>query len=86
MAETRTAPRLEGVREQIREPLRALVERLETALGDNLKSVSVVGSSLTQDFEPKLSDINTVVLLDADDIPALDAVERLTTIVDGLEL
>jgi hypothetical protein len=74
---THTVPRLDNIRESIREPLRLLVERLEAGLGDNLKSVSVVGSSLTQDFEPKISDINTVVLLDAYDIPALDAVAVL---------
>ena len=69
--------RLDSLREPIREPLRLLVERLQAGLGDNLKSVSVVGSSLTQDFEPKASDINTVVLLDAYDIPALNAVAVL---------
>jgi hypothetical protein len=37
-----------------------------------------VGSSLTQDFEPKLSDINTVLLLEAYDIPALNPVAELT--------
>jgi hypothetical protein len=68
---------LDNIREPIREPLRLLVQRLEAGLGDNLKSVSVVGSSLTQDFEPKISDINTVVLLDAYDIPALNAVAVL---------
>ena len=77
MAETRTAPRLDGVRAEIREPLRLLAERLEAALGDNLKSVSVVGSALTQDFEPKISDVNTVVLLETHDIPALNAVALL---------
>jgi len=77
MAETRTAPRLEAVREEIREPLRLLVERLEARLRDNLKSISVVGSSLTQDFQPKVSDINTVVLLDAYDLLALNAVALL---------
>jgi hypothetical protein len=77
MAETRTAPRLDGVRAEIREALRLLVERLEAALGDNLKSISVVGSALTQDFEPKSSDVNTVVLLETHDIPALNAVALL---------
>jgi len=77
VANTRIIPRLDNIREPIREPLRLLVERLEAGLGDNLKSVSVVGSSLTQDFEPKISDLNTVVLLDAYDIPALNAVAVL---------
>ena len=77
VANTRTVPRLDNIREPIREPLRLLVERLEAGLGDNLKSVSVVGSSLTQDFEPKVSDINTVVLLDTYDMPALNVVAVL---------
>ena len=77
MAETRSAPRLDGVRTEIREALRLLVERLEAALGDNLKSISVVGSALTQDFAPKSSDVNTVVLLEAHDIPALNGVALL---------
>jgi hypothetical protein len=77
VTETRSAPQLDGVRTEIREPLRLLAERLGAALGDNLKSLSVVGSSLTQDFEPKISDVNTVVLLDAYDIPALNAIARL---------
>lgn len=77
MIDTHAVPRLDNIREPIREPLRLLVARLQAGLGDNLKSVSVVGSSLTQDFEPKVSDINTVVLLDAYDIPALNAVATL---------
>jgi hypothetical protein len=77
MADTRTAPRWDGIRESLREPLRLLVERLQAALGDNLKSISVVGSSLTQEFRPKISDINTVVLLDTYNSPALSAVALL---------
>jgi hypothetical protein len=77
MADTRTAPRWDGIPETIREPLRLLVERLQAGLRDNLKSVTVVGSSLTQDFQPKISDINTVVLLDTYNSPALSAVALL---------
>ena len=77
MIDTHAVPRMDNIREPIREPLRLLVERFQAGLGDNLKSISVVGSSLTQDFEPKISDINTVVLLDAYDIPALNTVAVL---------
>jgi len=77
IGDTRTALQLGGIRGEIREPLRRLVERLQAGLGDNLKGVSVVGSSLTQDFHPKSSDVNTVVLLEAYDVPALNAVARL---------
>jgi len=75
--DTRNAPRWDGIREEIREPLRLLVERLQVGLGDNLKSISVVGSSLTQEFRPKASDINTVVLLGTYNSPALSAVALL---------
>jgi hypothetical protein len=77
MADTGSAPRFDGVREEIREPLGLLIERLRAGLRDNLKSVTVVGSSLTQDFQPKISDINTVVLLDTYNSPALSAVALL---------
>jgi len=77
MADIQSALRLDGVRETIREPLRILAERLAAQLGDNLKSISVVGSGLTDDFQPGTSDINTVVLLEADDSPALNAVASL---------
>jgi len=77
MAEIRSAPQQDGIRTEIRPPLTLLVERLQARLGDSLKSVTVVGSSLTQDFQPKVSDINTVVLLDAYDLPALNAVALL---------
>ncbi len=77
MAEIRSALQQGGIREEIRTPLTLLVERLQARLGDNLRSVSVVGSSLTQDFQPKVSDINTVVVLDTCDLPALNAVALL---------
>ena len=77
MADTLDSPRWDALRQEIREPLRLLAERLQAALGDNLKALTVVGSSLTQDFEPKSSDLNTVVLLDAYNTPALSAVARL---------
>jgi hypothetical protein len=77
MAEIRSAPPGEGIRAEIRPPLTLLVERLQAGLGDNLQSVSVVGSSLTQDFHPKVSDINTVILLEAYDLPALNTVALL---------
>lgn len=76
-ADTRTKARMEGLRAEIREPLRLLVEGLQAGLKDNLRSVTVVGSSLTQDFHPKTSDVNTMVLLNAYDLPALNAVARL---------
>jgi len=77
MVETLAALRLDGIRDVIREPLTTLVQQLQTLLGDNLKSVVVVGSALTDDFRPDASDINTVVLLDRHDIEALNSVASL---------
>lgn len=75
--ETRRIPRVDGVREMIREPLRLLVGRLQAGLGDNLQSVTVVGSSLTEDYQPATSDINTVVVVNQQDMMALNAVASL---------
>ncbi len=77
MVEVHSAAQRDGIRVEIRPALTVLVERLQAHLGDNLRSVSVVGSSLTQDFRPKVSDINTVALLDTYDLPALNAVALL---------
>jgi len=68
---------MERVSETAREPLRRLVERLRAALGDNLRSVTVVGSSLTEDFHPGVSDINTVAVLDEHTLATLQAVAAL---------
>ena len=64
MAEDKNSLRLESVPEHVREPLRLFAEKLTAGLGDNLLSITVVGSSLTGDFKPGHSDINTVVILD----------------------
>jgi hypothetical protein len=77
MVDTYPAVRLEGLREIIRDPLATLVQQLQTRLGENLKSVVVVGSALTDDFQPNASDINTVVLLNRHDIAALNSVASL---------
>lgn len=77
MTNSHPAVRLDAVRETIREPLQTLIEQLRTGLGENLRSVVVVGSALTDDFQPGASDINTVVLLDRHDLGALNAVASL---------
>jgi predicted nucleotidyltransferase len=63
MVENKNNMKLDTVREEIREPLKAFAEKLTATLGDNLQSITVVGSSLTGDFVPKRSDINTVLVL-----------------------
>ncbi len=77
MAETYRTARWDGVRETIRGPLQNLVQQLQLRLRENLRSVTVVGSALTDDFQPGVSDINTVVLLDRHDTPSLNSIASL---------
>ena len=63
MAESENNLKLDALRDEIREPVRSLAEKLQEGLGDNLQSITVVGSSLTEDFKPGQSDINTVLVL-----------------------
>jgi hypothetical protein len=77
MTDTDSPPRWEGIRTELREPLEVLVERLRASLGDNLGSVTVVGSSLTEDFQPRTSDINTVVVVEKQNIAGLNAIASL---------
>jgi hypothetical protein len=55
--------KLSLLREEVQEPVRFLLTRLQEDLGDDLLSLCVVGSALTADFHPKRSDINTVLLV-----------------------
>ena len=77
MGETQHALRLNGLRETVRPPLRVLVEQLHAGFHDNLRSITVVGSSLTEDFKLGISDINTVVVLDKHSTPALVSLAAL---------
>lgn len=49
------------LRQDIRAPVEFLVTRLREDLGDNLQSLCVIGSALTDDFDPQHSDINSVL-------------------------
>ena len=51
------------LREEIRPAVGFLARSLLTDFGDNLLSLSVVGSALTDDFHLKRSDINTVLIV-----------------------
>jgi hypothetical protein len=77
MAEETKNLKLDTVRDQIREPLKAFTERLAAELGDNVKSVTVVGSSLTEDFKPGQSDINSVIVLGRQTLGALNTIAGL---------
>jgi len=63
MAENKNDLKLDAVRDEIREPLKVLAEKLTASVGDNLQSITVVGSSLTDDYKAGQSDINTVLVL-----------------------
>ena len=62
---------------QIRETVKDFSERISKSLGDNVQSITVVGSSLTGDFKPGQSDINTVLVLSKQTLGALNAVASL---------
>jgi len=63
MAENKNDMKSDALREEVREQLKSFAEKIGTELGDNLESITVVGSSLTEDFRPGQSDINTVLVL-----------------------
>ena len=77
MAENKNSLKLDAIAEQIREPLKVFAERLAAGLADNLQSITVVGSSLTEDFRPGQSDINTVLVLGEHTLGALNAIAAL---------
>ncbi|KPJ66001.1 MAG: hypothetical protein AMJ43_09435 [Coxiella sp. DG_40] len=77
MTEDKNSLRLDAVGEQIREPLKLFAEKLIAGLGDNLQSITVVGSSLTEDFKPGQSDINTVLVLAKQTLSSLNTIASL---------
>jgi len=77
MAENKTNLKIETLHIQIRDSVKDFAERLLTGLGDNLQSITVVGSSLTEDFRPGQSDINTVLVLCGQTLASLNSVAAL---------
>jgi hypothetical protein len=63
MAQKTNGTNLYTLPEKIEAPLRLFTDKLASGLGDNLQSITLVGSSLTEDFVPSQSDINTVLVL-----------------------
>jgi hypothetical protein len=61
--EKKTDLQLDTLRDAIRESVRVFSGKLRAELGGNLESITIVGSSLTDDFRPDHSDINTVLVL-----------------------
>ncbi|UCG46504.1 MAG: hypothetical protein JSU94_13480 [Phycisphaerales bacterium] len=68
---------LEALPGAIRDSVRVFAERLIAELGGNLKSITVVGSSLTGEFRPGKSDVNTVLVLGERPLEALGAIAAL---------
>jgi len=51
------------LRPEVRKPVESLVGKLRADVGEAVQSLCVVGSALTDDFDPKRSDINTVLVV-----------------------
>lgn len=77
MTDDKTNLKIDALRMQIRDSVKAFAEKLSTALGDNLLSITIVGSSLTEDFRLGQSDINTVLILGGQNLASLNAVASL---------
>lgn len=69
--------KLDALHLQIRNSITAFAEKLLADLGDNLQSITVVGSSLTKDFKPGQSDINTILVLKRQSLASLNAIAPL---------
>jgi hypothetical protein len=74
---TITDLKLDAIGASIRDGVTSFCEKILPALGDNLHSITVVGSAVTEDFKPGLSDINTVIVLGRQDLVTLNALAAL---------
>ncbi len=72
-----TSLKLDSLRQQVRSSIETFAEKLIEKLGENLQSITVVGSSLTQDYKHGISDINTVLVIDKPTLLSLDAIAGL---------
>lgn len=69
--------RIEGLREEVGATIKAQAEKLIVGLADNLESITVVGSAITDDFHPGTSDINIVLVLGREDIGSLNVLASM---------
>jgi hypothetical protein len=69
--------KLEGLRDKVRKAVSDFANRLLEALGENLKSITVVGSSLTEDYVKGKSDINTVLVLGRQNVASLKSIAAM---------
>ncbi len=77
MAENKTNLKLDTLSMQIRDGVESFADKLIAELGENLQSITLVGSSLTGDFRPGQSDINTVLVLRRQTLVSLNAIAAL---------
>ena len=77
MADNKTNLKFDALSDRIRDSIKDFTEKLTSGLAGNLQSITVVGSSLTNDFRPGQSDINTVLVLDRQDLSSLNAIASL---------
>jgi len=77
MTDNKANIKIDALQTLIRDTVKDFAERLLSALGSNLQSITVVGSSLTEDFRPGQSDINTVLVLGRQNLQSLNAVASL---------
>jgi len=77
MSQDKTNFKLQDLNAHIRDSVKDFAEKLMTALGDSLQSITVVGSSLTDDFAPGQSDINTVIVLGEQKLDSLNRIAAM---------
>jgi len=77
MSQDKTNLKLDDLNVHIRDSVKDLAEKLLEALGDNLQGITVVGSSLTDDFKPGQSDINTVLVLAEQKLSSLNTIAAM---------
>ncbi len=61
----------------VSERIRPFLEEILSGYSDNIHSVHIVGSSLTEDFDHKTSDINTIFVLKAMDLKFVEFIAPL---------
>ena len=75
MSENNLKLNIDNLPQLISEPTSSIAQLLIDNL--NPKSITVIGSALTDNFTPPISDINTVVVLDNQDITTLEKISAL---------
>ncbi len=77
MAESNIHLKLDALDVAVRDLMNAFTGKLAAGLGDNLQSITVVGSTLTQDFRAGYSDVNTVLVVGEQTVAALNVMASL---------